>query len=102
MKQFRVLPIVALVSALVLSAFTYQPVTGKQWRFKSDMALEDARDYTSYEDNFGTVSCGGSELPCIIEVPHIGNNTDLQDLQSYLTGFSSDQDVVDAAITQQD
>jgi hypothetical protein len=93
------LPMLALVVAVSLSAFSNRTISGKQWHFKANMTLEDAREPSAYESSFGTVSCGGSELPCIIEVPHIGNNSDSQDLQAYLSSFSSDQDVVDEALS---
>jgi hypothetical protein len=96
------LPMLALVGALSLSAFSSRTISGKQWHFKTSMTLEDAREPSAYESSFGTVSCGGSELPCIIEVPHINGNSDQQDLQAYLNSFSTDQAVVDAAVSQQD
>ena len=102
MKKIQLaFPAMALVVALTLSAFTSRPLTGKQWHFKTNQVLADARVAASYEDSFGSVSCGGSDLPCIIDVPHIPNNSDMQDLQAYLNGFGSDQEVVEAAFSQQ-
>lgn len=99
MKKMKLLPIAALLLAVAFSAFTNKALDVKQWRFDSN-TLSNARIADFYTEDLGSVECSGNTLPCIIEVPHIGSNTDMEDLEDYLSSFSSDQDVKAAAISR--
>jgi hypothetical protein len=97
MKKFKIgLPVLALVLAVAASAFTTTTLDVNRWHFMSNQ-LSDAKVASEYEPATGSETCGGTSLPCIIEVPDDPNIDDEQELQAYLNSFSSDQDVLASA-----
>ena len=96
MKKISFLPLLALVIAVAASAFTSHKTTATtQWHFEGTQ-LSQARMAGQYTQNVSSASCGGSTLPCIINVPDDPNRSDEEDLEAYLAGFSSDQALVNA------
>lgn len=93
------LPVLALVMAVAASAFTAKPVSGTQWHFMSSSAT-DIRNSQAYEQNANPTDCDFGNLPCVIEVPHVGSNTALQDLQAYLNSKTAEQIVAEALETK--
>jgi hypothetical protein len=98
MKKISFLPVLALVIAFAASAFTRHTTT-TQWHFEGTQ-LSGARISSQYSQDLGSVNCGGSNLPCIIDVPDDPSRTDEQDLDAYLASFNSDQAVVNAATSK--
>jgi len=99
MKKIRFsLPLFALMLGIAASAFTIKPMSGKQWHFTGTSS--QIRDYTVYDSDVSGSDCSFGNLPCIIEVPHVGTNTDLQDLQAYLNNNSEQVIVANALETK--
>jgi len=89
-----------MMAALTIgfSAFTYKSKqTLEEWHFKSGEPIENAREEGSYEMVSGNpTGCDEAEvLPCIIEFDTEDPAT--PDLESYLSQFLTDQEVVDEA-----
>jgi hypothetical protein len=99
MKKLQLsFPLLALVLGITASAYTHKPLSGKQWHFTGTSS--QVRTSTAYDTDLSGSDCSFGNLPCIIEVPHVGSNTDMQDLQAYLNNNSEQVIVANALETK--